>query len=306
MTRIFVMLSLPCVLLFHACTRSPTTAGNGGGIETVAVVITLPQSMRSGGSIAVSGKAYAIAPGVASFTLDIPKADTVSSIVWISGNDSIVLASGLSAGNGIVPKIILFVTGSLGPLTPADSLLRTHIIKENIIVLPVRDSQVRASDTAGTNGICLSATIDQASLDPGLMDATMPVIVCNYLLLDSLGLCGPVSGVDFGSRDSVDSVYVNGNRPGAAGLDGMQTFFDVPAALHWCRPPAGVVLTVVDPLDTTRAQSFCMETGTVLANGITAPGRRGAFLFRTADAAAMTSRGLQVFRAIVRWTFLRT
>jgi hypothetical protein len=309
MSRFLLSIVLNCIVLTLACTKHSDPLAGGGGIETVALVIPLPESMRGGGSVVYGDTTIALAPGAASVTIEVPQADSIASVAWISGIDTIVLGTGLSAPGGLAPKIVLLVTGSVGARAPADSLIRAHIIKEGIVVIPVTDSQVSTSDTQGTNGVCIAATVSLGSAGARFRNAAVPVVDCNYLLLDSLGLCGPVSGTDFGSRHPADTVFVNPNRPGSAGLFGPSAFFstlsDTLGHLDWARPVAGASLTAVDPLDTTHAQSFCVETGATLMGGGLTSARRAAFLFWPYDAPGMTSQAKQVFRAIVRWTFLR-
>jgi hypothetical protein len=310
MIRLCTAIVLLCVPVIIGCTRSPTQATGGGGTETVALVITLPVSMRTGGTVVYNGETVAVSRDANSVTLDIPKKDTIATVLWINAKDTVVLAEKVSLAGGVLPKIILFIHGAAGRNAPADSMLRLHIIKEGIIVLPVPDSQMTISDTAGMNGICLSTTVDVRTVGSRFRNAAQPIIDCNYLLLDSLGLCGPLPDTDYGSRHPVDSVFVNSGSAGAAGLGGMARFFQPPSDsfghFDWGRPPAGTIRTVVDPQDTTRAQTFCMETGNQLDGGGTTPARRGAYLFWANDAVYMTSQALQVFRAVVRWTFIRS
>jgi len=309
MSRIVMVIVQTCVLLAFACAKMPTSAAGGGGIETVALVIPLPESMRGGGAIVYGDTTIVVGPGAASVTIEVPEADSIAAVTWISGADTVVLGTGLSATGGIVPKIVLLVTGSAGARAPADSLIRAHIMKEGIVVIPVQDSQISISDTQGMNGICISSTVRAALVGSGFRNAAVPLIDCNYLLLDSLGLCGPVPGTDYGTRHPVDTVFVNPNRPGSAGLAGLSAFFittsDTLGHLDWAIPVAGSTLTAVDPQDTTHAQSFCAETGTSFSGGGLTSARRAAFLFWPYDTPGMTSQAKQVFRAIVRWTFLR-
>jgi hypothetical protein len=310
MKRKWLTQALAYALLSLGCARSLVTTAGGGGTETVAFTIPLPAAMQTGGTLVYGDTTISIAPGASSVVIAVPKNDSASGLTWMSGGETVVLSGRLSAPQGAVPKILLFVHGAESPDDAADSLLRAHIMKEGIIVLPAPDSLLRLSDTAGMNGICISATARAEMVGAGFRNAALPLLDCNYLLLDSLGLCGGAAGVDYGSRHPVDTVLVNGNAFGAAGLAGLQQFFAAPpdsfAYFDWGRPPQGTYLTVVDPLDTTRAQAFVMETGTALIGNGFAPARRGAFLFWRGDAADMTSKGLQVFRSIVRWVVLRS
>ncbi len=298
-----------CMLGLYCSCATPPVAGNGGGIETVALVVSLPKSMQHGGEVVYGDSSVTVVPGATSFTISVPKTDSIFSVQWISNTDTVLIASGISATNGVSPKVILLVTGQSSLKNVADSLLCAQMRKEGVVVLPVPDTLAGVSDTVGMDGICISTTAQLSTIPAALKNSAKPVIDCNYRFLNSLGLSGSAAGKDFGSRNPADTVFVNPNRPGSAGLSGLTVFVsaqsDSLGHLDWAVPPPGAAKTVVDPADTMKTQAFCLETGAALIGGDIGQARRAAFLFWQGDAIYTTSQAKQVFRAIVRWTFLR-
>ncbi len=296
--------------LMFLCAGCSGNLAGGGGIETVALVVTLPASQRDGGVVVYNGDTVVVAKGDSTVTINVPKNDSIPLVVWSNGRDTAVIAKNISAPGGVLPKVVLLITGSYGPNTPTDSLLRSHLFKAGLVVVPLRDSLLAIGDTSGMNGICISTSIDQTIVGSKFRDSRQPILDCEYKLLDSLGISGGNDTADYGSRHPVDTAIVNGASPASAGYSGPTVIFsgfaigaDSLRHLDWGRLPAGAIATITDPLDSTKANSICMEIGCALPGGGTAAARRSTFLFATGDAGYISTESWNIFEALCRWSF---
>ena len=291
-------------LTFLTTSCSPSRVAGGGGIETVAITVPIPASASKLGATLIdrsSGTSVLIPAGSRTATITVVKGSSIY-LELITSIDTILI---MNDDVLTTPRPILLVTGSYGPNTGADSLVRAHLMAGGYLVIPVRDSSLTVSDTANMTGIVISTTIDERIIENRFAQTSIPLVNCEFRLQAGLSLTGDSETLDFGSRHPVDTLSI-GDTNFSAGITGSIRFFTTAADslrhCDWGLAPAGAHLIAVDPTAPTHAQVYAIDRGAALHTG-TAPARRSAFLFWTADTKNLTTSAWRIFENLTRWTF---
>jgi hyaluronoglucosaminidase len=194
------------------------------------------------------------------------------------------------------PAPLLFIVGSL-PLPSGDALTqqRLEFLGYPVAVLVAAPSTT--ADATGKAAVIVSSTVASGAVSTKFRDVTIPVATYESFLFDDMGMATSV-GEEF-SQSNVNTVAPT--HPMAAGRSGSVKVYKVPDRLRWgvVGAEAQVVLTMPNAAD--RAVLFGYEQGATLVSGTPAPARRAAWFLGDNGVESLSTDGLAIFDASVRW-----
>jgi hypothetical protein len=204
------------------------------------------------------------------------------------------------------PRNALLVVGST-TLNTGDSAAQTRLqnLGYTVTVKAAGSNQntaIKASDAAGKTLVVISSTVVPANVTNKLRDIPVPVINWEFDILDDMGMTGLVSGTDFGTSSTPQTLLniSNPTHPLAAGLTGTQTVVGTATNFTWGKPNTNAVTIAALTNDATRFAIFGYAEGSAMF-GLEAPARRVALFLTDTTAASFNVNGGALFDAAVKW-----
>lgn len=193
----------------------------------------------------------------------------------------------------------LLVTHSTTPTT-AEGALKRRLGDLGHQVTVRTASAVTAADAGGKAVVVVSSTITSTSLGTKLRTIPQPVVVWEPWVFDDFAMTGPTAETNYGfSAVTTQLTIADPGHPITAGLSGTITILGTAHGLAWGAPAAGARIAAHVP-GGTRAAIFTYDQGATMV-GLTAPGRRVAFLLDDDSANALTATGWALFDAAIEW-----
>ena len=201
-------------------------------------------------------------------------------------------------------KHILMVTGSPS-LNAAEENLRQRLLNRNYLLTHLPDSAVTTDDAESKSMVLICSSVLSANVGTKFRNVGVPVLCYESHLYDDLGMTGPVSGSDYGTRLQQTQLSLSDDPedPILRGLGrGLQTVVNSPAIFTWGHPVAGAKISALlrDTLD--QAAIFRFESGASLASRLAAPARRMGLMLEDLTAGALTATGWTLVERAVDWT----
>lgn len=205
------------------------------------------------------------------------------------------------------PRNALLVVGS-ATLNTGDTAARTRL--QNLgytVTVKVagsnNNSSVKATDADGKTLVVISSTVVPANVTNKLRNIPVPVINWEFDILDDMGMTGLVSGTDFGTSSTTQTLNISyPAHQMAAGLSGTQTVVTTATTFTWGKPNTNAATIAALTNDATRFAIFGYDAGTTMP-GLEAPARRVALFLTDTTAANFNppATGGLLFDAAVKW-----
>ena len=230
------------------------------------------------------------------------QAGTFTVRLTVTGPDGASLA--VKPGAVIVgdKKHILMVTGN-SSLNAAEENLRQRLLNRNYLVTHLTDSAATTEDAVNKSMVLICSSVLSGNVNTKFRSVEVPVLCHESHLFDDLGMTGPISGTDYGTRAQQTQLFVLGDPDDPLVRDfgsGLQTIVGAPATFTWGRPVAGAKVSAM-LADTDQAGIFRFETGAALAGGLAAPARRLALMLEDLTAASLNAAGWTLVERAVDW-----
>jgi hypothetical protein len=167
------------------------------------------------------------------------------------------------------------------------------------------DSAVTSDHAENKSVVLICSSVLSANVGTKFRNVSVPVLCYESHLFDDLGMTGPVSGSDYGTRlqQTQLSLSDDSKDPILRGLDsGLQTVLNSPANLTWGRPVAGAKISALISTTVDQAAIFRFESGSSLASGLAAPARRMGLMLEDLTAGALNATGWTLVERAVDWT----
>ena len=201
-------------------------------------------------------------------------------------------------------KHILMVTGA-STLNTAEESLRQRLISRNYLVTSLADSAATTADAENKSMVLICSSVLSANVGSKFREVKVPVLCYESHLFDDLGMTGPVSGTDYGTRLQQTQLFLanDQNDPLLSNLGaGLQSIVGTPSIFTWGRPVAGAKISGWIAASADEAAIFRFDTGASLAGGFAAPARRMGLMLEDLTAGALTATGWTLVERAVDWT----
>jgi hypothetical protein len=293
-------------------TKNDTTTAPSETLQTPGTVaVVIADSVRPiAGSVYIPGTTFltAFSGSGAAIIVDSVPAGVFPSVMFRSvakPESSLVAARNVTVVSNDTVRAanfrVLYVAKDT-ELVKRDTLFMRRLESRGIAMVTKADALLSAADSANINAIFFASTISNAAISQ-LRVMKKPVISCETVLFNAMGLCGPQIDVDFGNiTDSIDNIaIVVPSHPLAAGFTGTVTVVNQKIALPWCAPAASATVVSIIPNQPTQATIFCYESGAPLYDAVPAPDRRVGMLLKMEVALNLNENGWKLFDAAVNW-----
>jgi hypothetical protein len=202
------------------------------------------------------------------------------------------------------PRVALVVGNKL-LLNEGDTAIAQRMSERGLDVQPVDDGELQLFNPAGLALVFVSKTAATNSVGSRFRDTPVPVILCESLLYDDMGMVDASSTSTRGTLASVRSVRVVGGQLSGLnpGLSGTVVISTIDVELGWGVPAQTAVRVATLP-ESFEATLFGYEAGVRMA-GVTAPARRVGLFLSTTAAAHLTPDGWRLFDASITWALGR-
>ncbi len=197
------------------------------------------------------------------------------------------------------PHALLVV--ATGALSSSDQLLRTRLQNLGYQVEAVDGPSTTTAGAIGKAIIVLSESIVSTDVNTKFTNVVVPIVGLEPALFDDLRMTGTVSQTNFGDAQSQSAVTIVGSgHPLAAGLSGQVAVVSPANKFVWGAPAATAAKVATLVGQPTRYAIFGYEAGAAMVTG-TAPARRVGWFAGLNTPAGLTSNGLALFDAAVKW-----
>ena len=221
----------------------------------------------------------------------------------VTGPDGAAVASKPAAVIVGDKKHVLMVTGA-SSLNAAEEYIRQRLVAKNYEISHAADSSVTTADGENKSLILISSSVLSANVGSKFRLSEVPVLCYESHLFDDLGLTGPVSGTDYGTRTGQTQLllFADPEDPLVRDLPvGLQNTTTTPMIYTWGRPIEGAKISAL-LAGTAEAGIFRFETGSALDGGLIAPARRLGLMLEDLTAEALTATGWALVERAVDWT----
>jgi thermitase len=196
-------------------------------------------------------------------------------------------------------KKALVVVGST-TLNTGDAAVKSNLERLGYAVTLKTGVAALATDATGKDLVVISSTINSTDVNTKFRNVTAPVIVWETWLFDDLGM------IDLQSNTGVFSseryININSTHPLAAGIpiaNGYSAYSSLDTMAVGL-PAASAIKIATLNSNSSLAVIFAYDKGTQMV-GMTAPGRRIAFMLGDTGAAKLDWAGSFLFNAAVTW-----
>jgi hypothetical protein len=167
--------------------------------------------------------------------------------------------------------------------------------------MPVDDDRLMGVDTTAAALILISESASTSAVGMRFRSVPRPVIVCEPLLYDDLGLVSMNPSSNRGTTNNVTALRIElpGN-PLAGGLTGTVTISTAPGGVNWGMPGDAALKVASVAGQPTQFAVFGYEAGAQMA-GLAAPARRVALFVSNELPATLSPAGWTLFDAAVLW-----
>ena len=194
----------------------------------------------------------------------------------------------------------LLVVGQI-PLIGSDIQLHEQLVSRGLAVQDVLDAMATPASAAGKQVIVLSYSVDSEEVRGKFNDATVPIIVTEHNLLDSLGM---TSAAGHGWQQGVTQITVTtADHPLAAGFSGDVTVYTKTGEVFWGVPSAAAIKVATVKGNPARPVTFVYPAGALMAGGKPAPGKRVQFFLgaHLTPDRWLNAAGLKMLDAAIDW-----
>ncbi|MDE0867320.1 MAG: immunoglobulin domain-containing protein, partial [Rubripirellula sp.] len=150
--------------------------------------------------------------------------------------------------------------------------------------------------------VVISSSLQDDSWAAKYAGTTAPVINLDSSVQDALGFIGARNDLSGTISSATQVQIVDASHPLAGGLSaGAQTVVSSAAALGWGTPNAAAAVVATAGSASHQAAVYGYESGSSMAGGIDAAGRRVNLPFQTPDLGSLTAEGGDLLVAAVDW-----
>lgn len=183
-----------------------------------------------------------------------------------------------------------------------DTNVLTEMKKCGLNFTVIDQNEFTLADTLGVSLIVISSSVDQDTLKDVFTEIQKPIINFEYYMQPYLSMTDTVYDTDYGSENDYIAVnIINSSHEIVDGLTGSTTLFEGLSHLDWGVPVGDVEVLAVSPNDSTKAMIYCFDKGDNM-NTITAPARRGSFLFWRQNSFLINDTGWDIVRNMLIWS----
>ena len=202
------------------------------------------------------------------------------------------------------PPRVYFVVGTV-PASAADQLLQRRLIDRGYEVSLVDDNNLATVDIGPASAILVSQTATTSNVGPRFRDVAKPVLICEPLLFDDMGMVSATVADNRGVAMNVTTLRIESpGHPLAAGLSGDVVVTTAAADVPWGMPNAMAVKAATIANQPALVAYFGYERGAAMPE-LVAPARRVALFISATSAPLLTAAGWSLFDAAVAWALGR-
>lgn len=195
---------------------------------------------------------------------------------------------------------ILVVGGSV-PFTAGDDAVALRLTELGYVVHRADDDAVFPRDANGMSLVVISGTVHPTTARSVFKDVIAPVLTWEPDFYDDLGMTLSSAGSFGRTANNQNKVTVIGSHPLTAGLNGDAQVLTQAQYITWGVPNANAAVGAHVVGDAAKATIFAYSTGSIMADGSPAKGRRIGFFLNQGAGASMTASGRDLFDVAVSW-----
>jgi hypothetical protein len=192
---------------------------------------------------------------------------------------------------------VLLVVGNATSLSAGDAVLKRRTELLGLTVQVKAAAATTSQDATGRSLVIVSNSSPTADVLTKFRNVTSPVVVMHTGLYDDMRLTDTASR---GSATGTQLTIGAPSHPLAAGLTGTITVSQAAAAFSFGTPSTSAANVGYVPGISTQSVIFGYDTGATMV-GLTAPARRMAFGISSSDLPNLTSQGVALLDAALRW-----
>ncbi len=196
------------------------------------------------------------------------------------------------------PPQMLFVVGNPDPLNTSDALIRNRLEELGFAHMILDDAASQTTDADGKVLVIISSTVGSGDVGIKFVNVTIPVIHWEQALQDDFQMS--TNNATAGGQTQID--IVNSAHPLAAGLsDGLQTIVTTPSGFMRGVPASSAIIVATVAGNSALAAHYAYDTGALLLDGSSAPGRRIGLPMDDNVYENMNDAGRALFDAAIAW-----